>query len=232
MSLLREFESIKYSTVVDLIKRDENYNKKRSILNGEEVFKLCHNRYQKLQEILLPLKKKLGENIEITDISFVHGMQDDTNIFVRYNDNDKASFFTISKSDFNDIEIASTNDRLEKYGFVLINKKIILDIFKQIDNESLDSEFYLNSTSGKFVVKDNCKSFIVKDNNEKIFSLEGTHSMYKKNGLMYDKEKTICAYQKLKEMLLNDENIIKIYQHLHVYEEDFPKILVKKLIDN
>lgn len=232
MSLLRELESIKYSTVVDLIKRDENYDKKRSVLTGEEVFKLCHNRYLALQELLLPLKEKLGKNIEITDIGLVHGMQDDTSIVVKYNDNGKLNFFTITNSDYDDIEIDLSNDYIEKYGFVLDNKKIIMDILTQISINSLDSEFYLNSTSGKFIVLDNCKSFAIKDTNAKIFCLEGNHLLYKKSGLMYDPEKTICAYSKLKEMLTEEDNIQSIYQHLRVYEEDFPKTLIKKLIDD
>ena len=227
MSLLRELESIKYSHVIDLIKRDEGYDKKKNVLNGEEVFKLCHDRYMKLNEILLPLKKKLGEDIEITDISFVHGMQDDTNIVVKYNDDEKPSFLTITNSDFNDIQLTSLNDKLEKYGFILANKKIILDIFNYIYDESLDSEFYVKSTSKKFVIKDNCKSFIIKDISEKIFSLELMHSSYTKNGLMYDKEKIISAYQKLKEILLDENNLINIYKHIYIYEEDFPKILKK-----
>ena len=228
MSLLRELESMKYSAVIDLIKRDEVYDKKRSVITGEEAFRLCHARYQAMQDLLLPLKNRLGKNIEITDISFAHGMQDDTNIVVKYNDNGKASFFTITNSDFNDIEIVASNNRLEKYGFIMANKGIILDIFNKIYVESLDSEFYLNSTSKKFIIKDNCKAFTVKDNNERIFSIETNHFMYSKSNTVYNKDKVICAYQILKEMLLDENNILNIYQHIHVYEEDFPKILIKK----
>ena len=228
MSLFRELESIKYASVVDLIKHDENYDKKRNILNGEEVFKLCNNRYKIMQNILLPLKEKLGKNIEITDIGFAHGMQDDMNIVVKYENNSQTSFFTITNFDYSDIDIVSSDDGLEKYDFIMTNKKIILDIFSQIYEESLDSEFYINSTSKKFVIADNCRSFIIKDINEKIFSIEKLHSLYTKNNLMYYNDRTDSVYSKLKDLLLNEDNVLNIYQHIHIYEEDFPKILIKK----
>ena len=83
MGLLNELEGIKYNSILDLIKNDELYDKKRNTLTAEEVFKMCQDRYNNVEEILQPLRKKLGENIEIIDIGFANGMQDDRNIFVR-----------------------------------------------------------------------------------------------------------------------------------------------------
>ncbi len=226
MGLFEEIESIKYRFVLDLIKNDEPYDKKKNTLNGEEVFALCHKRYQLMKNILLPLKEKLGDNIEIIDINFAD-MQDNFSIMVRYSKNSRQNYFTISRSDFNDIEVSSSDNDLEKYDFVILNKKIILDIFKQIYHESLDCEFYINSTSKKFMILDNCKNFNIKDSNNKIFSLECAHLVYEKNNLLCSNEKTLSAYQKLKELLLDYANVLKIYQHLHIYEEDFPQVLKK-----
>ena len=108
MGLLDELD--KYHPVFELIKHDESYNKKKNVLTGEEVFKLCQDRYELMQGILRPLKKRLGENIEITDIGFAKGMQDDTCIIVRYNKDDKSHYFSISNTEFNDIEISFTKD--------------------------------------------------------------------------------------------------------------------------
>ena len=132
MGLLTELESVRYSFVLDLIKKDESHDKTKNTLTGEELFNLCQDRYKTVEEIFWPLKKRLGENIEIIDIGFVQGMQDDTSIYVRYSNNDKQNYFTISNLEFSDIVISSTDNRLEKYAFVLANKKIILDIFTQI----------------------------------------------------------------------------------------------------
>ena len=226
MGLLDELD--KYRSISELIKTDENYDKKRNILTGEEVYKLCQDRYELLQEVLHPLKKKLGENIEIIDIGFVRGMQDDTHIGVRYNKNDKQNIFSISKSDFNDIEIKCSDELLEKLGFVRVNKKLILDTFKRIGEENLDEEVSINSTSKKFVINDTITKFVIRDAASKIFSIEGSHASFAKDGLMYNKEKINIGNPKIKESLENDENVMNVYRHLRVYEEDIPKVLIKK----
>ena len=226
MGLLDELD--KNRPVLELIKNDESYNKKRSVLTGEEVFKLCQDRYELMQDILCPLKKKLGENIEITDISFAKAMQEESCIVVRYVKDDKQNYFFINKSDFNDVEVKSLDDRLEGLGFVLINKGIILDIFNQIDNDELDDYITINSTSNKFIVSDIMKKFVISDSARKLFSIEGSHSLYKKDGLMYNRDGIITQSPKLKEVLSSDENILNIYRHLRVYEEDIPKVLIKK----
>ena len=227
MSIFSELESVKYNSVLDLIKREESHDKKRNVLTGEEIFQLCQDRYYTMQELLLPLKRKLGENIEIVDIAFAQGMQDDTSIIVWYNKDGKQNYFIISNMGLNDIEISSSDNRLEKYGFVMSNKKIILDIFNKIFEDALDSEFYINSTSKKFLINDNCKSFIIKDINGKLFSVEGLHSSYVTSGLMYNKDRVISYYQKLRGILLENNNITDIYKHIRVYEDEIPKMLKK-----
>lgn len=226
MGLLDEID--KYHSVFELIKNVESYDKKRNVLTGEEVFGLCHNRYKLMQALLHPLKKSLGNDIEITDIYFANGMQDDTCIVVRYNKDDKQNYFYISDAGLDVIEIMSTDSNFEKYG-VLINKGIIKDIFKQINEDSLDSDVNITSTSKKFIVMDNLKSFIIKDSLSKLFTIEGTHSLYAKECLMYSKDKIVTPNTKLKESLLSDENILNIYRNLRVYEEDIPEVLTKKL---
>ena len=108
----------------------------------------------------------------------------------------------------------------------MINRKIILDIFNQIYDESLNTDISINSTSKKFVVKDNFRIFTIKDINEKTFSIEALHSLYAKSGLLYNKEKINSSFPKLKE-LFTDENILNIYHHMHIYEEELPKVLKK-----
>ena len=45
---------------------------------------------------------------------------------------------------------------------------------------------------------------------------------------MYNKDKIVTLNQKLKDALEIDENIINMYRHLRVYEEDIPSVLIKK----
>ncbi len=224
MGLLDELD--KYRSVFELIKNDESYNKKANVLTAEEVFKLCQDRYELMKETLMPLKNKLGEDIEIIEIGLANTMQDETNIIVRYRKDDIQKYFNISRSGFNDIEIM--DESLEKLGFVTANKGIILDIFDRVDKEELDKQISINSTSKKFVISDIMKKFVISDVNNNLFTIEGSHGLYLKEGLMYDKEKIITPNPKLKEALSVDENIMNIYKHLRVYEEDVPKTLIKK----
>lgn len=226
MGLLDELD--KYRSISELIRTDENYDKKRNILTGVEVYNLCQDRYELLQEVLHPLKKKLGENIEIIDIGFVRGMQDDTHIGVRYNKDDKQNIFSISKSDFNDIEIKCSDEMLEKFSFVLINKKLVLDTFQRINEENLDEEVSINSASKKFIINDTIAKFVIRDALGKIFSIEGSHALFAKDGLMYNKDKINIGNPKIKELLEDENNIMNIYNHLRVYEEEIPKVLIKK----
>ncbi len=226
MGLLDELD--KYRSISELIRTDENYDKKRNILTGVEVYNLCQDRYELLQEVLQPLKKKLGENIEIIDIGFVRGMQDDTHIGVRYNKDDKQNIFSISKSDFNDIEIKCSDEMLEKFSFVLINKKLVLDTFQRINEENLDEEVSINSASKKFIINDTITKFVIRDALGKIFSIEGSHALFAKDGLMYNKDKINIGNPKIKELLEDENNIMNIYNHLRVYEEEIPKVLIKK----
>lgn len=225
MGLLDELD--KYHSVFELIKNDESYNKKKSVLTGEEVFKLCQDRYKLMQGILRPLKKRLGENIEIIDIGFVNGMQGESIISIKYNKDDKLNGFSIINSDFSDIEIKASDDKLEKLNFVLLNKGIIKEVFDSVDKLELDQEIRINSTSKKFVISDILRRFIIKDATGKLLTIEGSHPLYIKEGLMYSKESIITPNPKLKELLENEDNIMNIYRHLRVYEEDIPKILKK-----
>ena len=227
MGLLDELD--KSRPVFELIKNDESYDKKKTVLRGDELFLLCQERYNKLQTILRPLEKRLGENIEITEISFAQIAEEESpRIVVRYQKDDLQSFFSISNLGLKDIEISSRDNKLESWGFVLINKGMILEIFNKINKESLDDEISINSTSKRFTIVDTMKNFSIKDITGKVLSIDGSHTLYAKEGIMYNKEKIVTTNPKLREVLLDDNNIMNIYQHIRVYEEDIPKILIKK----
>ena len=229
MSILQEFENMRYRYVLDLIKNEEQYDKKKVVITAEEAFKLFYKRYLLMKEILLPLKKKLGEKVEVTDISFVNGMQDDMSIVIKYTKEEKNYVLALSNLDYEDITIISTDVIVSQEQFVDVNKRIIIDTFRNISNNGLDEENIIKSTTKKFIIKDNCDKFKICDIDEKVFGMEGSYSIYEKNGSIFDLSKITCNYSKLKEMLSNSENGLAIYQHMHIYEEDIPKELIKKI---
>ncbi len=230
MSILGELKSRKeYQSVLELIKKEEAHNKKRPVIPAEEVFRRCFNRYLKIQRVLLPLKKKLGERVDVTDISFTNGMQEDTAITIKYEKEGKSYVLGLSSSDYEDVVILSSDDVAKQEYFVDHNKDIILDAIKGINQDSLSDEITLKSTSGLFSIKDNCDSFIIRDTDNKILSLEGKYSTYEKTGNFFNPAKIVCNYPKLKEILLENGGGLFLYQHLLVYEDTLPNMLIKKL---
>ena len=91
MSILQEFENMKYHFVLNLIKKEEQYDKKRKVITASELHKKCYDRFLSTQEILLPLKKRLGDRVEVTDINFVNSNEDEKNLIYHYADNVRRS---------------------------------------------------------------------------------------------------------------------------------------------
>ena len=189
---------------------------------------MCYNRHLLLQEILLPLKKKLGDEIDVTDITFANGMQDDMNILVKYMKGEKQYLLAISNQ-FPDIEIMSSDVVAQNDSFVKANRGIIFKTFRNISDNNLADEVVIKSTTGKFVLRDNCDSFTIHDNEKKIFTLSNKYSSYEKNKNLFPLTNLECNFPKLKEMLSKEENILAIYDHLQVYESGISSSLTKKL---
>ena len=225
MGILGEIESIKYRPIVDLINSDETYDKKKKSLTGLDTFVLLHRRYLKLRDILSPLIEKMGKNIDIVDIDFVEGMQEETIISIKYVKNNKQQLLSISNFGFDQFEVNSSDKDIENEVFVQNNRKIFLNIFKAIDEYHLDDQISISSTSKKIIVTDLANNIILKDSEQKIFTLNTKHSRYEKKRLIISNIN--CNYPKLKELLGNEETVLSLYSHLHFYEEDVNKVLKK-----
>ncbi len=227
MSLLHELENLKYYMVLDLIKKDENYDKKRNTLSGEEVFSLCCNRYQLMQKIILPLKEKIGENIEIIDVDFGQGMQEDVSIVIKYLKNDKQHYLSICNLEFGQYEVNTTDSEIDSESFAIMNRYIFNNIFHIIDEYHLDNFIDTKTTSKKLIIQDIGNSFIIKDVDQKMFTISSKHSLYAKSHQLINNLN--CNYPKLKELLEDEKNVLNIYRHIHIYEDDIDKVLLKKL---
>ena len=229
MGILQDIESLKYRSALDLIKEEESYDKKRNVITGTDAFNMCYNRYKKMQEILLPLKSKLGDRIDVTDITFVASNEDENGIVVKYTKDNKLYILSIANLDYEDINVVASDIRVQREDFIATNRKIILRTFRNISNNSLDEDIIVRSTTGKFIIKDNCDSFTIKDSESKLFSIDTKYSIYEKNRSIINPQKLVCNFPKLKEMLENEENIKLIHDHIHIYENIFPSGLTKKL---
>ena len=218
-----------YHAAIDLIEREEAYDKKRSVITGEELFKLCHQRYILMQRILGPLKEKLGENLKITDISFTEGMQQEPCIIVEYCDNDKKAYFAVSNFDFDDIEIVIGFNNKDIRNLIVENKNLFIDVFKLANENNFDQEIHVATTSRKFAFGDELNDFILSDNyNSSIFLIFGKHAYYETMGTLYLSKRKNGIFEKVNQLLDNNENINSAFLHTRVYEEDIPKILIKK----
>ncbi len=229
MSILQEFESMKYRFVLDLIDKEEQYDKKRDVLTGTEAFNMCFERYKLMQEILLPLKKKLGDRVDVTDITFVNGCDNENGIIVNYKKDDKRYFITISNLDYEDIDVMVSDSKVQTENFIENNRNIILQIFRDISDNNLDEDINIKSTTGKFTIIDNRDYFTIKDTDSKVFSIGSRYSIYEKKGNIISPQKLVCNFPKLKELLDNEDNIKLIYDHIRIYESNDSKGLTKKL---
>lgn len=220
---------IVYRASLDLILKEESYDKKRNVLNAEELFKLCHERYTLMKKLLLPLKEKLGKEIEITDISFTEGLQQETCIMVEYLDNGKKDFFAVSSLYFDDIEIVFGTSSKAIIELTNNNKGMFLDAFKISVNNFFDQKIYIPTVSKKFTFSDDLDEFTLADTySGAILSMFLKHSYYEKMGSLYISKNKNSGLKKINKLLDNSDNINSTFLHARVYEDELPKILIKK----
>ena len=130
------------------------------------------------------------------------------------------------------INVIASDPRVQKDSFVENNRRIILDTFKDISDNSLDEDIILKSTTGKLIIHDNCDIFTISDTDKKIFSFEDQYAGYDENSGLSILSSLTCNYPKLGELLMDEKNILALYQHIHIYEDDLPKQLIKKLTNS
>lgn len=229
MTMLNKMEKYAYyRAVLELIDKDEMYDKRRNTINGEELFLLCHKRYQLMNELLQPLKDKLKEDINVTNIFFTEGFQQDTGLIVEYQKDGRKAYFGISNYDFDTLEFISGTSSKEVKGLADKNQKLFDEAFKICYENDFDEELSIKSTSRRFAFRDDTIKFTLNDTcDANILSISGTHVYYETLGTLFlSKDKNSC-YKKINQ-LLNDERMGKILNHTKIYEDEIPKVLIKK----
>ena len=226
MVMLQKIEKyVMYRAVIELLEHDEAYNKKRSVINGEEL-KLCHERYLLMQELLLPLKEKLGKDIMITNISFAEGAQDDMCIIIEYMNDDKKGYLILSHLEFDGVETIFNTGNKELKLLIDDNKELILKTFEEAYRNSFDKEIRISSTSKQFTFNDDSEFFSLRDYlNNGSLSLKTNHAEYEKNGQLYLLDDKTSIYKNLCKKIQENGNILT---HAKVYEEELPRVLIKK----
>ncbi len=225
MSILQE---LKYRFVLDRIETSESYDKDRNVISAKEAFYLCKERFTLVDEALLPLKEKLGNDIIITDILFPDGMQDETCILVKYMRDDKNNSLSISNTD-SQVSGMSSDPIITNSDFIEQNKGLIIKTCRIIRTNFLNQEMSFKSTSGKFMFNDNCNRFQISANENKILTLETGYYNYKKTNSLDSSSKLDSTFPKLMEVLEQEGNVSSLYDNLRIYEEDIPKQLIKKI---
>lgn len=230
MSILQELQDIKYRMVLDLVKKEEPYDKKRNVVSGEEAFLMLHERYESLQNLLEPLKKSLGDNIKFVDISFNNNLEAENNLLIKYLNGYKRCFLGINYIDDGQIDVMLSDISINEEDFLKENYLFLQYVLYKLDDYYINnsSEVIRESTSKKFFIRDNFSIFNIRDQGRKLFSIETSHFQYDKDGLKANRE-TLSEYRKLRELLLDSDNIQKIYEHLRIYEDKFPDKILKKI---
>ena len=231
MGTFPDMQNINYRYILELINNEEHYDKNKRVISGLEAFYLFHKRYESLQKILMPLGDKLGQGVNIISISFSNAMQDEKGIAIKYLKDDKLYMISISLFDLGIFDVALSDLVLDSDAFLEKNHDIIssiiseLDQFNYIDNYNI----VLNSSSKKLIIGDNCDNFMIRSNAEKVCLLETNHYLYEKDKKLFIPEKNVNDNIKINEELMDEENIQKIYNNIRIYENDFPKELIKKI---
>ena len=229
MSILNDLTDNRYRLVRDLINREEFYDKKRNVLNIDEVISLLHKRFIKMQEILLPLKERLGSEIEIVDINFVNDLQDAMCIVIKYIKNGKSYYLSVSNLELGQLDVSSSDSVVESERFIKNNKRIFFNVFKAIEEYDLDEKIDINSASKKFILTDCIDSYLISDKENKLFSITGKHTTYNENETLANQSNININYSKIRELLLKNNNYLKLYQNMRFYESDVSNTLLKKL---
>lgn len=220
---------IMYRAVIDLITREEAYDKKRKTLDGEELFKLCHKRYQMAQELLLPLKEKLGEEMEVTNIAFAQGLKYDTWMIIEYLKNNVKSYLTLSYSTIDNIEMLFSVDNEDAKKVVSQNKDLIIRTFAEGYSRSYDEDLHFTTTSKRFLITDDIETFSMKDSLDgQAINLNTNHSDYEKNKSLSILKNRISQYKNISKILSDDEKLVDTLRNVRVYEDELPKALIKK----
>ena len=231
MSILGTIDSIKnrgnIHATINLINKDEPYDKTRNVLSGEEIYKLCYDRYLLLNQILLSLKESLSKYLDIVNISFQNNLNGEISIVITYRKNGRNYVYTVNRVDTSLIDVSLENNS-EIIDITMANRQAIINVFNEIIDNCLDVETTLYSTSKFFIIYANSNSFSINNIDQKVISLSGDYSDYSNDGLMYDRNRVIANYKKIKFLLENDENVLNVYRHLKVYEDSIDKVLLKK----
>ena len=231
MGTLQDIQNIKYRSILDLIKNEESYDKKQKVISGLEAFYLCHKRYESLQNILLPLKQKLGKDIIITSANITNAMQDEMGIIIKYVKNSKLCMIAISIFDLEAFDIVLSDPEFDNEEFIEENRYIISEIIGNLLHYNYldDPEIQLASCSKKLIINDNCNDYLIKSSEGKMFTIGTNHRLYDNTKNVYNHDMIVSENNRLTEELNNDEVINKIYSNLRIYEGEFPKGLIKKI---
>ena len=181
-----------------------------------------------MRELLAPLFHKLGKDINIISVDVNRGEY--TTIIIKYMKEEKQYYLSITNFELGLYDVFSTDNMIDTNTFEINNKKIIANTFKDMQYYFMDDPVKIMSTSKKFTIMDNCDLFTLGDNNMNLFSISSRHSYYESNKQLFDANRINCTYPKLNVLLHEKDNVLAIYKHLHLYEEDVVKTLSKKTL--
>ena len=129
--MLNNLEKIRiYRAIINAMKEEEGYNKRKNVLSAREVLDLSFKRYGEMLNVLEPLKKSLMREINVTNIYFAKDYQDETAIIIEYQDEEGKKFFTISEYDDGEIDFLFDIYNGNYQKILDDNRKEIFDAFK------------------------------------------------------------------------------------------------------
>ncbi len=227
--MLNNLEKIRiYRAIINAMKEEEEYNKRKNVLSAREVLDLSFKRYGEMLNVLEPLKKSLMREINVTNIYFAKDYQDETAIIIEYQDEEGKKFFTISEYDDGEIDFLFDIYNGNYQKILDDNRKEIFDAFKANREFNFERETVIPSTSKKFVVKEGSNFYGLFDSQEKNLKLSYNYVESENSKQIIVPYIITSDFKGVNELLKNEANVHNLFENVKVYEENVPKSLLKK----
>ncbi len=223
-----------HNNISHIIKTDEKYQINKNIITANEMLEFSFNRYLSMKKILNPLLRILNKKVVVNNIYYRLDNDDELSIIIDYSFNSKKGFLGFKETHLlNSIEkiIDSSNGQ---FDYLM---KEYQDLLKNIFLEGEENAFYdkirIISTSKLFelVLIDNGYQILYNGshNINDVFKLTNEYNIAM-DSFSDITNSFVCntSFEDIENLLCNKDNLFGFLKHIKVYENDIPKILIKK----
>ena len=229
MSLVKTFDKyVAYRAVRDALTKEEIYNKNKNTISGLELFHLFQERYDLMGDILMPIREIVSKEVNVKNMYFTTGLNDDISIIIEYIVNGVEEFVILSKFDNEKIEIMEKGNRVELGHLIDDNQVVVDDAIKQGYDRGYNIEYQIPNVNKQILFKDCGDDFGVQDVLGKVLNLTINYAYFKNNHGIQLTTLTSPHGNLLKYFSAREENVAQFLSNVKVYEENVPSLILRR----